>query len=364
MPDKFLSLMQALYTNTRAVIKYNGNNSREFPVKTGVRQGALTSPIIFNAAIDWVLHHAIKSRNRELSSSGITLSGTDEPTFDLAYADDAALLTSDGPGAQLLLDAVARYSSVVGLKISVPKSKIMSSACTPGPLRLGQDALEEVGDFVYLGSCISPDGSLDKEIDRRIGRASGAMRCFRSALWNKDAVSRKTKERVFLASVRSVLLYGCEAWGLTKERQNRLNGFEYNSLRSIARLPPQQHIARPDLYNLFHLRETAADFVERRRLTWLGHCLRMERQRIPRQLLDYHVPRRNWRRPRGRPRMTWKRLVHSDTYHLTNIIRHQRGSAASWTPAGHEWMTFLGEIAAERSQWKQVMKSICQDVDQ
>ena len=75
---------------------------------------------------------------------------------------------------------------------------------------------EGVAEFIYLGTLISNDNSVDKEIHRRIlvGDRTyfAAINLFKSRL-----LSRATKIKLYKTLVRPVVSYGAETWTLTKK---------------------------------------------------------------------------------------------------------------------------------------------------
>ena len=64
-----------------------------------------------------------------------------------------------------LLVKVKEESKKVGLKLNIPKTKIMAS----GPITLWEidgETVETVSDFIFLGSKITTDGDCSHEIKR------------------------------------------------------------------------------------------------------------------------------------------------------------------------------------------------------
>ena len=62
---------------------------------------------------------------------------------------------------------VKEVSEKPGLKLNIQKTKIMAS----GPITSWQidgQAIEKVGDFIFLGSKITADGDCSHEIKRRL----------------------------------------------------------------------------------------------------------------------------------------------------------------------------------------------------
>ncbi|KER24776.1 hypothetical protein T265_07661 [Opisthorchis viverrini] len=72
---------------------------------------------------------------------------------------------------------------------------------------------EIVKNFTYLGSCISSDGSVSGEVSARISKARITFSNLRH-LWRQQGISLDLKGRVHQATVRAVLLYGCDTWPL------------------------------------------------------------------------------------------------------------------------------------------------------
>ena len=83
-------------------------------------------------------------------------------------------------------------------------------------------------NFIYLGSEIE---STDKEIKIRIAKSWAALDKL-SSIW-KSPLSTTLKRNLFRAVVESVLLYGSEAWTLTKKHEKKLDGTYTRMLRAI-----------------------------------------------------------------------------------------------------------------------------------
>ena len=86
-------------------------------------------------------------------------------------------------------------------------------------------------DFKYLGSVISSDGSLDKEIGARICKASQALGRLKSRVLNQRNIRQSTKLKVYRTVVLTSLLYGCETSTLYRRHLKQLERFHMRSLR-------------------------------------------------------------------------------------------------------------------------------------
>ena len=58
----YLNLIKATYDNPTASITLNGGKLKAFPLKSGIRQGCLLSPLLFNIVLE-VLATAIRAEN-------------------------------------------------------------------------------------------------------------------------------------------------------------------------------------------------------------------------------------------------------------------------------------------------------------
>ena len=117
-----------------------------------------------------------------------------------------------------------------------------------------------------------------------------------------------------LLIIRPVLIYGCEAWRLTKALENRIAVFERSVLRRI--WGPTIDEVTGELRRLHNIElmdrakiPCVLNVIRSHRLRWAGHVARMEAHRVPRQVLD-GTPR--GRRPVGRPRKRWEDNVKED----------------------------------------------------
>ena len=59
----FLRILLFIYSNQYCDVRWNGSSSHRFPVQNGVRQGAVSSPILFSVYIDGLI--------KELRESGL-----------------------------------------------------------------------------------------------------------------------------------------------------------------------------------------------------------------------------------------------------------------------------------------------------
>ena len=82
---------------------------------------------------------------------------------NLRYADDATLMAEIEEELDSLLMKVKEESEKVGLKLNIPKTKIMASGCIAS-WEIEGETVETMSDFIFWGSKITADGDCSQEI--------------------------------------------------------------------------------------------------------------------------------------------------------------------------------------------------------
>ena len=197
--------------------------------------------------------------------------------------------------AQRLLSRVENEGNRVGLLLSEKKTKVMTCNVAPDPiLTNGGIALEEVEDFKYLGSWVN---SSERDIKTRKALAWKALNSMKR-VW-KSNVSNELKTRLFIATVESVLLYGCESWTFTSALERSLDGCYTRMLRAALNISWQSFVPNEELYGTL---PRISDKVAWRRLGLAGHCFR-HKELLAGELVLWEPT--HGRRGRGRPSATF-----------------------------------------------------------
>ena len=79
---------------------------------------------------------------------------------DLRYADDTALLSTTKEGLTNLLKATKEHSESKNLMLNIKKTKIMDTdkCSSKTEIKIGNDTIENVEHFEYLGASFYGDG--------------------------------------------------------------------------------------------------------------------------------------------------------------------------------------------------------------
>ncbi|KAG0730410.1 Gypsy retrotransposon integrase-like protein 1 [Chionoecetes opilio] len=88
-----------------------------FPVNTGVRQGCVLAPSLFNACMDWVLDKVV-----DQSDCGASIGNT--KITDLVFADDAVIFAESLEVLVMALKALHEEAKPLGLEVSWLKTKV------------------------------------------------------------------------------------------------------------------------------------------------------------------------------------------------------------------------------------------------
>ena len=227
-----------------------------------------------------------------------------EVLTDLDFADDIALLSDDIEQAQELLLRVETECNKVGLGLNGPKTKYLAYN-TEGELQLctrNGTVLELKDDFKYLGSLVN---ETIKDINVRKALAWRALNDM-NKIW-KSGMNPDLKKRFFIATVESILLYGCESWTLTETMEKSLSGTYTRMLRQALNVHWSSHTTNEQLYGVLPM---LPDKVASRRLQLVGHCYR--HPELSTQKLVLWEPTHG-RKSRGRPRSTFVNTLMRDT---------------------------------------------------
>ena len=104
-------------------------------------------------------------------------------------------------------------SEKVGLKLNIPKTKIMASRPITS-WQIDGETVETVADFILGGSQVTADGDCSHEIKRCLLLGRKAMTNLDSILKSRE-ITLSTKVRLVKSMVFPVVMCGCESWTLT-----------------------------------------------------------------------------------------------------------------------------------------------------
>jgi len=150
LPAVFVNLLINWYNKLSAQVRWNGLMSRVFCIKSGVRQGGILSPSLFNVYVNSILV--------TLRLNGLGCYIKKCYVGCLMYADDLLLMSASVVQLQRMLDVCGRIGNDLGIQFNSKKSccMIVGPNLTIGPasITLNGGTIAWVDKFKYLGVII------------------------------------------------------------------------------------------------------------------------------------------------------------------------------------------------------------------
>jgi hypothetical protein len=262
----------------------------------------------------------------------------------LLFADDIGMFSKTKGDLQKKLKIMNDVFRKYGLEISAGKTKYQKIGRPENEplinLKLPQGVIEQVKDFIYLGSVISEDGKSNSDIENRIKIANGNMRAFRRYFFS-PRVNRQRKYRVLKTFFLGVVTYGCETWTLTVANKQKLDVWWMKQLRKCYGVTKKDKVRNEKILKHFKT-EKLSNIIEKRRWDYYGHIYRFPEERWAKFLLtaDLENPKRglfaNWRK---------------------QIDGNKRDAARIWE-AGSQGRVFTDALASDKKTWAGLMKDI------
>ena len=138
-------------------VRYSNTAGQEATVRTGhgttdwfqtgerVCQDCILSPCLFNLYADYIL------RNAGLDEPQAEIKIARRNINNIRYADDTTLMAESEEELKSLLMKVKEESEKAGLKLSIQKTKILTSSPITS-WQIDGETMETVRDFIYLDS--------------------------------------------------------------------------------------------------------------------------------------------------------------------------------------------------------------------
>ena len=319
-PDKLTRLIKATLDRVMCHVRVAGELADPFRSQQGLRQGDGLSNALFNIGLEGVVRRAGIDTEGTICNKSVQL---------LAYADDIDIIARDQEEVKRTYTDLKKQAKQIGLAMNTTKTKYMRGRGSKDvgppiltPLAVDGDELEEVDEFVYLGSLETADNDTSKEILTRIHTANRAYFGLRKTL-TSGRVQRATKLTLYKTLIRPVALYGHEAWTLRQEDERALGVFERKVLRTIygGVQTAQNEWRRRTNHELHALlgEPTIVNLAKIGRLRWAGHVARMDEDHPVRMLFDRTRPDGGTGRRAGAPRARWGKQIQADLRKICNL---------------------------------------------
>ena len=113
-----MQLIEGVYINQEAAVRWNGQLTDWFQIGQGTRQGCNVSPTEFN-----IYGENIIRRVEEKNKRGVVIGGG--RMTNLRYADDTTIISSSASGIRKYFQDLVTESKYYNIEINVTKTKVM-----------------------------------------------------------------------------------------------------------------------------------------------------------------------------------------------------------------------------------------------
>ena len=150
-------------------------------------------------------------------------------------------------------------------------------------IKIDGKVLNNVDSITYLGGSLSSSNSPDEEVSNRIAEASAGYGRLPKRAWNERGLKLETKCTVYRAVGLSVLLYGCDSWTLYRRHAKLLDQLHQCCLQRILNIKWYNRVSNVKVILQAQMPSIDALLIQSQ-LRWSGHLVRMQDNRLPKQL--------------------------------------------------------------------------------
>ncbi|KAK6728225.1 hypothetical protein RB195_005708 [Necator americanus] len=334
VPGKFVRLLDDMNQRTTAAVRTPAGCTIPFEVVTGVRQGAVAGPFLFNFAIDDIMRRTV-----DQCPADIVLAPSGCPLADLEYTDDVVIFAESSTKLQHVVNLLSKLAAAYGLRLRPDKCKQMWISLRPRTgIRVDGQLIELVDEFCYLGYEMPLVG---------------------------PRPTNEVKLRVYLSAIRPIMMYRSETWAEPTTVIGRLDCTERMLLRRLLDYFWLRVCHNEDLYaeiDVVYRRTTCGRYqhfappskvAEVNRLRFFGHILRRPADRLVQRVLR-SLPGSSWKKPPGRKRKFWTEVVKKDlrTLGVNRQFRRDIRFRRIWN--SDEWIDSVQALAEDREGWAEL----------
>ena len=311
--ERDIKLIQDLYSKQKAVIRWGEELTAECNTEKGVRQGCPLSPLLFNIYIQQSINEL-----EEMCDDGIIVNGN--RVRSVRFADDQAMVANSERGLQRMMTKLNEVTQRLGMKINAKKTKVMCFSKTKQKrvnIRIGEEKLEQVQSFTYLGSMITEDGKCTSEIKRRIAIGKKAFIDRKEIMTGELSLNlRKRLAKIF---VWSTLTYGAETWTIRELESKKLEAMELWIWRKMMKIPWISRKTNEEVLEMVNEKRGLLDRINKTQKRWVGHMMRGDS--LLREVIE---GRMEGKRAAGRPRLKWLDNLCSEGYEKAKRLAQDR----------------------------------------
>ena len=259
-------------------------------------------------------------------------------------ADDTLLLAVSDACLNNFLHAVYQAGLRYGMELHPSKFQLIStSESTKVSAPASDTTVTVASSMVYLGSILTADGSIHRELGRRIGSAKSDFDTL-AKVWTHSSLTWKPKLQIYTSLIESKLFYALASCCLTRADERRLDGFQNRCLRKLTGIK-SAFISRVSNTTVLQKAQhrAASEILRKRRLIFFGKILRCPPDHPLRACCfvgtTWHPINDFYVRRVGRAKQEWVKQMLGDVLQLFDSV-----DAASKTAAcKFQWSAAISE---------------------
>lgn len=321
LPEE-LHLLHILTNNVKLKVKVGKEYGPEFTTLLGIMQGDCLSAILFifylaqalSKRTDLHEEHNYTQHPQQAPCQSTTqehnyaesahlapipVNGQNNTDFttEPKYADDITYVSTSKTYIERTKETVPDKLHDYNLFINNTKTEEYEA---PDPVQIDSSWRK----CKLLGSCLDTK----EDIKRRKSLTINIMKENRS-IYNSKNLSITQKVRHFVMFAESTFLYHCELWTMTKTINDSIDAFHRRQLRYAIGIKYPKIVSNNKLYEITKC-EKWSSTIERRRLSWLGHLMRLDPDVPARRALEEAL--KPTKKKKGRPPTTWISVIQKD----------------------------------------------------
>lgn len=211
LPVHFSSVLQSLYFNVRGTVRVNSSYTDWFPIESGVKQGCLLSPLLFDLYVNDLAF--------ELKNTGGGVNVGNEKICTLMYADDVVIIGDSEADLQNMLQVVNNWCMKWQMVLNQSKTNVVHFRSPSRPktgfkFSCGDVDIDITTKYKYLGLWFNEHMDLSvmaKALADSAGRALGVLIAKYKAIRGMPLPCFRT---LYDGMVSPILEYGSAIWGL------------------------------------------------------------------------------------------------------------------------------------------------------
>lgn len=207
---RIMNAVKSLYNDVSACVLINGFKTGWFSVNSGLRQGCVSSPLLFNIFINDL------AITMTALDKGISVDN--EKVCILMYADDIVLLAENENDLQCMLNALYNWCKINDMFLNLGKSNIVhfrmpSHQLTVHDFKYGDYKVTVASSYTYLGVLLTEHLDYKQTAKVVAQSASRALGLLIAKLKIIGGMSYEMFTKLYDTLVNSIIEYSAPVWG-------------------------------------------------------------------------------------------------------------------------------------------------------